>query len=105
MAKVKAVFYLPLVDNDGRSLQSDIEALEIQLYLEFVGWSFIGHVKGTFQMADGSRKVDESAAYTVVFEETRVNELETVLRTFKQKTSQEAIYLEIHRNVDIRFIE
>ena|SRR5438876_12275288 len=105
MAKVKAVFYLPLVDNDGRVLADDIGRVEVELYLRFVGWTFLGYVKGAFQMADGSKSLDESAAYAVVVEDSRLPELEEVLRAFKRQTKQEAIYLEIHRDVDVRFVQ
>ncbi len=37
-------------------------------------------------------------------DEARVPELEQALRDFKAKTQQEAIYLEIQRDVDVRFI-
>jgi hypothetical protein len=37
-------------------------------------------------------------------DEFRLPELEQVLRDFKSKTPQEAIYLEIHRDVEIRFL-
>jgi hypothetical protein len=40
----------------------------------------------------------------VILDEDRVYELERVLAEFKVKTLQEAIYLEIIRNVDIRMI-
>jgi ribosomal protein S21 len=40
----------------------------------------------------------------VVLEEARVPELEQVLRDFKAKTLQEAIYLEIQRDVDVRLL-
>jgi hypothetical protein len=101
MAKVKAVFYLPLVDNDGQELADDIGRLEIELYLRFVGWTFLGYVKGAFQMRDGSQSLDESAAYSIVLEERRVDELEALLLGFKQQTKQEAIYLEIQRDIDV----
>src|SRR4051794_18055728 len=104
MATVKAVFYIPLRDNGGRSLAKETDDLEVELFLRFGGWTFQGYVKGTYRMADGSRALDESAAYFVVLEESRVGELESALRDFKGKTSQEAIYLEIQRDVDVRFI-
>ena len=40
----------------------------------------------------------------VVLEEDRVPELEAVLREFKAQTLQEAIYLEIQRGVEFRFL-
>jgi hypothetical protein len=40
----------------------------------------------------------------VVCDDGRIDELERLLRDFKSKTLQEAIYLEIHRDVDVRFL-
>jgi len=105
VAEVKAVFYVPLRDNDGRNLVTEIDELEADLYVQFEGWTFQGYVKGTFRMANGSRSLDESAAYSVVLDEADIPEVERILRDFKGKTKQEAIYLEIHREVDIRFVE
>lgn len=104
MSQVKALFYIPLRDNDGRELRAEIEDLRTELYVRFVGWTFLGYVKGTYRMADGSQALDESEAYVVVLDEARVEELEEVLRDFKSKTLQEALYLEIHRDVDVRFV-
>lgn len=104
MAKVKALFYLPLKDNDGRDLGVEIEDVRTELYVRFVGWTFFGYVKGAYRMADGSQALDESGAYVVVLDETRIPELEQILRDFKGKTLQEAIYLEIQRDVDVRLL-
>jgi hypothetical protein len=104
MDKVKVVFYLPLRDNNGRDLTAEAETAKSELYVRFAGWTFLGYVKGTYRMADGTQSLDESAAYLVVLEETRLAELEQILREFKNKTSQEAIYLEIQRDVEVRFI-
>jgi len=104
MASVKALFYIPLRDNDGRSLADETAELEIDLFVRFAGWTFQGYVKGTYRMADGARALDESGAYFVILDESRVGELEQALRDFKAKTQQEAIYLEIQRDVDVRFI-
>jgi hypothetical protein len=104
MAQVKALFYLPLKDNNGRDLGTDIEEVRTELYLRFVGWTFLGYVKGAYRMADGTQALDESSAYMVILDEARLPELEQVLRDFKSKTLQEAIYLEIQRDVDVRFI-
>jgi hypothetical protein len=104
MAKVKALFYLPLRDNDVRDLTAETEELRTDLYIRFVGWTFLGYVKGAYRMADGTRALDESGAYMVILDESRLPELEQVLRDFKAKTLQEAIYLEIQRDVDVRFI-
>ncbi len=55
-------------------------------------------------MADGTQSLDESAAYVVVCDESQIDELEQLLRDFKSTTSQESIYLEIQRDVEIRFV-
>ena len=104
MAQVKAVFYIPLVDNDGRDLGVEIDALENGLYAHFVGWTFLGYVKGAYHMADGTKALDETGSYSVVLDVSRVAELEQVLRDFKSKTLQEVIYLEVLWDVEVRFI-
>ncbi len=104
MAQVKAPFYIPLRDNDGRDLTSATEELKTDLYVRFVGWTFLGYVKGTYRMGDRTQALDESGAYVVVLDESRIPELEQVLRDFKSKTQQEVIYLEIQRDVEVRFV-
>ena len=39
-----------------------------------------------------------------MLDEARVAELEAILREFKSKTLQEAIYLEVQRGVEFRFL-
>ncbi len=104
MAKVKALFYIPVYDNDGRDLSSETAELRMELFVRFVGWTYLGHVEGAYRMADGSQALDEHKAFKVILEEARVAELEEVLRDFKSKTKQESIYLEIQRDVDVRFV-
>jgi hypothetical protein len=100
----KATFFLPIKDNDGRELAVEQEVVRKKVYDLFDGWTFIGYVEGAFRMADGTQALDRSAAYVVVLEESRVDELEAVLREFKAKTLQQAIYLEIQRGVEFRFL-
>lgn len=104
MARLKTLFYLPLRDNDGRDLTSETEALLAELYVRFMGWSFVGYVKGTYRMADGTQSLDVSGSYSLVLDEAQLPELEQLLREFKSKTLQEAVYFEIHRDVEIRFV-
>ncbi len=104
MVETKALFYLPLQDSDGRDLSDEIEELLAEVYVRFAGWTFQGYVKGAFRMADGSRAIDESAAYFVVLDESQISELERLLRNFKDETLQEVIYLELQRDVDVRLI-
>src|SRR5262245_55126546 len=105
MAKVKVVFYLPLKDNDGRVLAAEIKEVEAELFVHFVGWTFLGYIKGAYRMADQTCALDESGAYTVALDESRIGEVEQILRDFKTKTKQEAIYLEIQSAIEIRFIK
>jgi hypothetical protein len=57
-----------------------------------------------YRMADGTQALDESAAYFVILDEDRIDELTKLLLDFKAGTLQEAIYLEIQRDVDVRFL-
>jgi hypothetical protein len=104
MPQVKALFYVPLKDNDGRSLRTEIEALRAELFIRFLAWSFLGYVTGAYRMADGTQALDVNASYMVVLDEALIPELEEVLREFKSQTLQEAIYLEVQRNVEVRLI-
>jgi hypothetical protein len=105
MATVKAMFYLPLLDNDGRDLSVEIEHALDEVYLLFGGWTWQGNVRGAFRMPDGSRSDDTNAAYMVVLDDARISELEQVLKDFKAQTTQVAIYLEIQRDVEIRLLQ
>lgn len=101
---MKVLFYLPLRDLDGRNLAGEIAQLEQEIFVAFSGWSFQGYVKGAYAMADGSHAIDESAAYFVVLDEVRVDDLIDLVQDFKSKTLQEAIYFEVQRDVDVRFL-
>jgi hypothetical protein len=100
----KATFFLPLLDNDGRDLSAEQQEVRKQVYDLFDGWTLLGYFEGAFRMPDGTQSLDKSAAYMVVLEAGRIGELEAVLRAFKAKTLQEAIYLEIQRGVEFRFV-
>lgn len=105
MAAVKALFYVPVNDNDGRSLASEIAELEVELFLKFGGWTCLGSSRGAYRMADGSRSLDENLSYMVILDDSRIPEVEEVLRSFRNKTKQEAIYLEIQTSIDVRFVK
>ena len=104
MAKAKFVFFVPVKDNNGRPLQAEIDDLEMEMTIRFVGWTFQGYVRGFYRMADGTASMDISASYFVTMERPRESELVEVLRVFLSKTFQEALYLEIHENIEFRFI-
>mgnify|MGYP000576390848 CR=1 FL=1 len=103
-SKIKAVFFIPLWDNDGRGLRTEITELETGLYATFVGWTLLGTVKGMYQMRDLRPAFDECNSYMVLLSEERLPELLELLTDFKSKTTQEAIYLELQRDVEVRFI-
>lgn len=54
-------------------------------------------------MESGLQQVDTHAVCTIVLEKAQLPELDEILRRFKAKTAQEAIYLETGP-VTIRFI-
>jgi hypothetical protein len=104
MADVKATFYLPLKDNDGRSLAAEIGEVENSCYEAFGAWTLTGFFQGVWRMKTGERKMDTSAVYMIVLGEERLAELEAILRGFKSKTQQESIFVEVEHNVDVRFL-
>jgi hypothetical protein len=104
MATVKATFYLPLKDNDGRDLGTEIEAARKELWIRFTAYTFEGRVEGAYLMADGSQALDVSQKYSLVLDEARLGEVEEVLLAFKGKTLQEKMYLEIQRGIELRLI-
>jgi len=105
MAQVKALFYLPMNDNDGRDLTPEIEEVRGEIFNRFSAWTFIGYVEGAWRMSDETQAIDKSHAYVIVLDEAQLPELEEILLAFKNKTTQEAIYLEILRNVEVRFLK
>lgn len=104
MRQVKATFYLPLKDNDGRDLSAEIREVENQCFIRFGAWALSGYFRGAWKMDGGERQIDTSAAYNVILTEDLVEELETVLKVFKSKTCQEAMYLELNYDVDLRLL-
>jgi hypothetical protein len=55
-------------------------------------------------MASGVAAIDASAWYSVVIDEGQIADIESILRTIKAKTTQVAIYFEIQRDIDMRYI-
>ena len=55
-------------------------------------------------MESGERQVDTSAAYMMLLEENQIEELEGILERFKRRTTQEAIYLEVEHDIDLRLL-
>ncbi len=98
------MFFIPIKDNDGRDLTAEKDDLEMELYLRFVGWTFLGFVKGAYRMTDGTRVLDEHRSYAIILDESRLPEVEDVLREFMDQTTQEAIYLEVQYNVEMRLV-
>ncbi len=103
--QVKVTFYLPVKDNDGRDLSIEIADVEDACYAAFGAWTFVGYIRGAWRMREsGARRVDTSAVYSIVVTENRVADVEEILRTFKRRTGQEAIYMEFATRVEIRFL-
>ncbi len=50
---VKATFYLPLHDNDGRDLYAEIQAVEDECFVAFGVWTQVGFFKGAWRMESG----------------------------------------------------
>lgn len=104
MKLVKATFFLPLRDNNNRDLSAEINEVEDECFLIFGAWTLAGHFKGVWRMEGGEQRIDTSAAYMVVLPEDQLEELVAILQRFKAQTTQEAIYLEVEHDVDLRLI-
>lgn len=104
MRLVKATFFLPLRDNDNRDLSREISEVEDECFLAFGAWTLAGLFKGVWRMESGEQRIDTSAAYMLVVPEDQLDELVEILRQFKAKTTQEAIYLEVEHDVDLRLV-
>lgn len=102
--KIKATFFLPLADNDGRNLADEIQTVEDECFISFSGFTLMGFFKGMWRMETGARQVDTNAAYMVILDEKGLPELEAILRRFKARTTQEEIFLEVTQDIDIRLI-
>lgn len=104
MATVRAIFLLPAEDTDGRDLESEIDAARADLWACFSAYTSEGEVEGVYKMADGSKSDDTLRMFSLVLDDARVADLEQILRDFKAKTRQEAIYLEIQHAIELRLI-
>ena len=78
--------------------------MENALFAAFGGLTSEGYVQGAYRLVDQSRSLDTCAAYFVIVEDAELGTLEGILREFREKTTQECIYLEILRDVDVRFV-
>ena len=55
-------------------------------------------------MESGARQTDINVVYMVVVEDDELSHLEAIVRSFKSKTTQEKIFVEVAMDADIRFI-
>jgi hypothetical protein len=104
MAIVKATFLLPVKDNDGRNLLAEIHETQDSVWNRFKAFTHEGEVTGAYLMADGRQATDLHKKYTLLLDESQLGALVELLRGFKAKTTQEAIYLEILHAVEVRMI-
>src|SRR5438105_3173246 len=102
--QLKATFLLPLHDHDGTRLSAKIQLVEEACYAAFGAWTHGGYTRGAWRLQSGERQVDACAVYSVVIDEKRLHDLELILEQFKHGTKQEAIYLEVQRNIELRLL-
>jgi len=101
---IKVTIFLPEKDNDGRDLSAEIRAFEDECWVAFGGWTLVGYFKGVWRMESGARQTDINVVYMVVVEDDELSHLEAIVRSFKSKTTQEKIFVEVAMDADIRFI-
>lgn len=101
---MKATFYLPLADNDGRDLSNEIQEVEDQCFIAFGALTQMGLFKGLWRTETGVRKIDINAIYMVILDDNGLDELKAIRKRFKAKTTQEAVFLEVSRDVETHLI-
>ena len=88
MAQLRPLSYIPLRDNDGSEFRHrDSGSASRIVPAAFVGWTFLGYVKGAFRMADGTQALDESGAYVVVLEEGACSRVGAGAAGFQEENS------------------
>ena len=85
MAMVKATFFLPVRDNDGRSLRAEIRVLEDALFARFPGYTRMASVFGVFRMADGTKVKDRCRSYFLWLDEVELEVLKGIIRTLNPR--------------------
>lgn len=103
---LKATFLVPLRDNDGRVLSSEIALLNADLRARFGGYTHYGApTSGTWTGEDGRVVRDSCFCYWVLLEtEACVGALKAILLEFKKQTLQQEVYLEVTRDVEVAFV-
>ena len=112
---VKITFLIPLADNDGRDLRDEIALLDADLANAVGGYTkhpATGAWAGTVDHRGTGVHFDNSWAYFVTLDgrcdadqpQRELDRLLRCVRWFKDRTFQESIYLDICRNVEVRFI-
>src|SRR5437899_659765 len=104
MAQVKATFYLPVRDNDGRDLTAAIDRVEDRLFDSFGTWTRAGLFNGAWRMKSGERRLDTSVVYMLIIDESELELLREIIQEYKAGTTQEVILLELVHDVDIELL-
>lgn len=101
---LRALFLLPVRDNDGRSLAAEISEVEDRCFVEFGAWTSGGYFKGAWKMESGERALDTTVVYILYLEREQLDALRDILRRFKSRTTQEAILLEVTGSIEVELI-
>jgi hypothetical protein len=91
----KFILLVPLNYNDGTEVPKEIILdFEMELFALGGGCTNAGTVEGAYQMADGSRQVDQLLQLWIGLPEEYVPELETLVGQLGKKLGQESMYFE-----------
>lgn len=89
------ILLVPLSYNDGTEVSRDVILdFKEKLYALGGGFTDAGTVQGAYQMADGTKQVDDSLQLWIVLQDEYVPELERLVAELGAKLGQESMYLE-----------
>ena len=99
----KAVFYIPKNYNDNSQVESSIiEGLKTLIVQQFGGLTIKGECEGFYKSDSGDIMQDINLIFEVGLNVDDINQLEEILKEYKNILNQEALYLEF--NNEIKFL-
>ena len=89
MAIVKATFFLPVRDNDGRSLRAGIQSVEDSLLFALKGYTRTKRLGGEIDPSDATPVGKQYLGYWVWIDEEKLDRLKEILLNFEPGSLQQ----------------
>src|SRR5262245_51414174 len=92
----EAVVLVPLTYNDGTAVPRKVlKSIREELFVAFHGWTVEGTVKGAYRMRGGQKQVEDLQKLSIILDESRIPELETMVGRWGATLGQEAMLMKI----------